>query len=587
MSFRVAMPNRSEPNPPASTTVEPAGPVASLPSSATVRRPPKPPSGLLAGMRIRKKLIFLHTLFSLALAAILALSLRPAVREVIEQSESHEARLVLAQMLDGERSAEEMAELAGRVSARSGPGVSVRVARERESGLSATEAAGLRDRTGPALSEDSYLALSGPDREPVLIAHHPASDLFVVVTVRLEGARDAVIRLYVLATIALLSVYALVAAALEIFVLPRHVYGPIRSMLAADRALEEGRSAEEIIPDAAMPADELGEIMRSRNRAVRSLRQHERDLAAALSKLEHAAADLKKKNHLLETARQNLADTGRLAGLGMMSAGLAHEMNTPLAVLKVLAEKTGSETAASTLTSEEAALMRRVVGRLEGLSEGLLDIARARPLSLRSVALRPIVDEAWTLVRMDRRSDRVQFRNRLKAGDTADADADRLLQVFVNLLRNAVDSMTDHAEGVARDGAGRNGAGRGGSVGEGDIGPDVLEVSAGRVERDGKAWVSIVIADTGPGIAPDVLAHLFEPFVSTRLDAHGTGLGLAVSEGIVREHRGVLIARNRSDADRPGRRGAEFEILLPLLGSATGAGASGPVDPSEPDGPVA
>jgi signal transduction histidine kinase len=72
-------------------------------------------------------------------------------------------------------------------------------------------------------------------------------------------------------------------------------------------------------------------------------------------------------------------------------------------------------------------------------------------------------------------------------------------------------------------------------------------------------WLSLQIADNGPGIDPEVLPHLFEPFVSTRLDSRGTGLGLAVSEGIIREHGGLLLARNRVQP-----RGAVFEILLPL-----------------------
>ncbi len=80
-----------------------------------------------------------------------------------------------------------------------------------------------------------------------------------------------------------------------------------------------------------------------------------------------------------------------------------------------------------------------------------------------------------------------------------------------------------------------------------------------RAERDGTDWLCVTISDNGPGIDPDVLPQLFEPFVSTELDARGTGLGLAVAEGIVREHEGVILARNRPD-----RAGAVFEVMLPL-----------------------
>jgi two-component system sensor histidine kinase HupT/HoxJ len=73
--------------------------------------------------------------------------------------------------------------------------------------------------------------------------------------------------------------------------------------------------------------------------------------------------------------------------------------------------------------------------------------------------------------------------------------------------------------------------------------------------------VSISFVDDGPGIDAEILPRLFEPFASTRLDSRGTGLGLAVAEGIVREHGGVLLARNR-----PERGGAVFELTFPVVG---------------------
>ena len=485
-------------------------------------------------MRIRKKLIVLHTTFSLALAAILALALRPAVRDVVRDAELHEAGLALAAILSRDPSAtpagfdERIRQWQGLL----GPEAAVRVTSAEALGLDAEAASRLRGIAAEGRAAESPLVKDGPQREPVLIAAL-ADDRFVSGSLKLEAARRGVIRLYILTTIALLSVYGLVAGALEIFVLPRNVYEPIGAMLDADQAVQEGREAEQIIPESAIPSDELGEIMRSRNQAILAIRRHERDLGLALSRLEEVAADLKTKNHLLETARQNLADTGRLASLGMMSAGLAHEMNTPLAVLKGLAEKLGT----GGLSPEEQALMQRVVGRLERLSDSLLHIARVRPLERRVVALRPLVDEAWTLVRLDKRRPSSTLEVELPTGLTIACDPDRLVQVLVNLLRNAAEAS------APRPGA----SGSGGPV----------RVVGDLVERDGGRWLSLKVRDQGPGIAPEVLPDLFQPFVSTRLDSHGTGLGLAVSEGIVREHAGLLVARNMADG------GAEFEVLLP------------------------
>jgi signal transduction histidine kinase len=86
-----------------------------------------------------------------------------------------------------------------------------------------------------------------------------------------------------------------------------------------------------------------------------------------------------------------------------------------------------------------------------------------------------------------------------------------------------------------------------------------IRVEADRSSRDGTPWAHLRVVDTGPGIDPAILPTVFEPFTTTRLDARGTGLGLAVSDGIAREHGGLILARNRTD-----RSGAVFELMLPL-----------------------
>jgi signal transduction histidine kinase len=361
---------------------------------------------------------------------------------------------------------------------------------------------------------------------------------FWLARVKIPEARRAVLQLYLLTAVALLAVYALVAAALELFVLPQHVYGPIGRMLDADIAVQEGNKDQEIIADSLIPADELGEIMRSRNRTVLALRRHEAALADALGELEKVATDLKRKNHLLEAARRNLADADRLASLGLMSAGIAHELNTPLAVLKGLVEKLNADS--GKLEPSQAALMLRVVRRLERLGESLLDFARVRSPETQPALIRTIVEEAATLVRLDRERAGVEIVNHVPGTILLECDGDRMVQVMVNLLRNSCDAI----RAATREAPGLDGR---------------VTVSGEVSEKDGQEWVSITVVDDGPGIDPDVLTRLFEPFASTRMDAHGTGLGLAVAEGIVRAHGGLILARNRTD-----RSGAVFEVMLPV-----------------------
>ncbi|MFK7883766.1 MAG: sensor histidine kinase [Phycisphaerales bacterium] len=494
---------------------------------------PNRPAGILAGLKIRKKLMVLHTSFSLSLAILLIFALRPALSKVIIQGEQAQAALAF-DLLGPTRDSntppiETSSEGDGRITIRSGSPA--------ELGLSQPQAARL-------LETQAKLPLQ-PNRDGAGIVLPRPDGSYVMIRVRNDAARGAVNLVYALLIVSLLVGYAFVVIALEAVVLPRHVYGPIRAMLSADDAVRIGDRHAEMISTNLIPADELGEIMRSRNDSIAALRSNENQLADALIRLEDSAGDLRKKNHLLEAARRNLEGADRLASLGMMSAGIAHELNTPLAVVKGLADKiaTGQE-----LSTTERALLARVVGRLEKLSEGLLDFARVRPPQLESADLRNIVDEAWTLIRLDRSvsqaaSTPAEVINGIDPELSIRCDSARMVQVFVNLVRNAIAVMRESSSSPAK----------------------VLITSRSLI-REGEDWVNISIVDSGPGIAPDIIERLFEPFYSTRLDSKGTGLGLAVTEGIVREHGGVLIARNATSNDReadPDLVGAVFEILLP------------------------
>jgi signal transduction histidine kinase len=540
-----------------------------MPETGSMKKPASLPRrrGLLAGLRIRKKLIVLHTVFSLGLLLLLIVGLRPAVTEVVDRAETGEALTLMQAIADASTgkssvSVADAERLLGAVE-----GVTIAKGTSEEIGLEsaiaqAAESAApvpltIPSGKGPPLVEDggaAVLAVVAPGR--------PTS--YVVISVVRREARDAVNRLFVLTVFALIGVYVFIAVTIELFVLPQAVYGPIETMLDADRALREGRINAELIAEAAIPSDELGEIMRSRNESVIALRTQEAQLARALSQLEEVANDLKRKNHLLETARRNLADADRLASLGMMSAGVAHELNTPLTVLKGLVERLNRDPGAG-LDPASAALMLRVVERLERLGDSLLDFARARQPRTRRAFLREVVEEAITLVRLDAGvsggvgsggAERVRFENQIPAELAVECDADRMVQVFVNLVRNACNALTEHL-----------------SFGPG---APTITVLASTSRREGRDWVTVSVRDNGPGIDPSVLPKLFEPFASTRLDSRGTGLGLAVAEGIVREHGGVILARNLASSRENSAGGAEFEVMLPA-GAQENSAVSSPV----------
>ncbi len=496
--------------------------------SRRVRQVPGPRPGLLARMRVRKKLIVLHTLFSVLLAAVVLVTLRPAVASVVREAEADEAVVVLGTVREDVRTTGVLPDSVRRVE----DVMHLVVGSATEVGIGPDVAATAIAQSGGVMTGES--SVLGPCAVSYL-GRVDGQDRFAGLSVVIQKARNEASRLYLFAFGAILGVYVLVAAALEMFVLPQNVYRPIRRMLEADDAVQRGDKDAELIPAREIPSDELGEIMRSRNESIIKLRRHEAALAEAIAQLEQVATDLKRKNHLLEAAQRNLADADRLAGLGMMSAGIAHELNTPLAVVKGLTEKLYQNPRGG-LADADAALMLRVVGRLERLGESLLDYARVRPPRSALVAVRAMTDDALTLVRIDQDAKGMEFVVDVPESLTVECDADRVVQVLVNLLRNAVEAV--RGQETRR-----------------------VEVEAGLASRESGSevqWITIRVSDSGPGIDPNVLPRLFEPFASTRLDSRGTGLGLAVSEGIAREHGGMILARNRVNA-----RGAVFELLLP------------------------
>lgn len=311
--------------------------------------------------------------------------------------------------------------------------------------------------------------------------------------------------------------YVLAVLVLELFILPRYVYQPLRLLLEADAATRRGDRQAEMIGEQFIPGDEIGMILRSHNDTVRALRRREDEL---------------------EQARRNLEAQDRLVSLGMLSASVAHEMNTPLAVLhgsiEKLLEKSCDEAMRARLER-----MKRVTDRLRRISASLLDFARLRREAMEPLRLRPLIEEAWQLVAIDEKAGEVTLRVEIRDGILVRGNAGRLAQVFVNLLRNALIAVP--------------------------AGSGAITVRAEAAALHGRDAVRVTVEDNGPGIPPEILPEVFDAFVSDRLDAQGTGLGLTVAQGIVHRHGGEIRAYNREQG------GAALEVVLPAPEGEAGA----------------
>jgi two-component system NtrC family sensor kinase len=467
---------------------------------------------LFGDLRIRPKLIVLHNLFFLVLAVSVYFSLIPLIESQIEASRRREIALVRELFSAGKPL----------------PEPELHIFREQQG--TASELA-IPAAARAWLDENPGAVWEAPGGSPDLYRKDPGSALYQRVMTP-DAYYKGLLREARLNLFAVLGVvYVLAVLLLELVIMPRYVYRPIRLTLAADRAARLGDREHELIDARLILGDEIGGIMRSRNETVADLREQEASLEEALARLEELARDLQRKNDMLEAARRNMAAQDRLATLGLLSASVAHELNTPLAVLCGSIEKL-IETVPDAAAQQRLARLQRGAHRLRRISAGLLDFSTTRSdeNERRPVAIRPLVEEAWNLEAIDEKAAAITFANEVDPAHQVLGNSDRLMQVFVNLLRNALYAIPTQGRIVARS----------------------------RLEKsEGRAHLVVTVEDDGIGIPAEILPNLFDAFVTSRLDSRGTGLGLTVASGIVQQHGGTISASNRPEG------GARLQITLP------------------------
>ncbi|TVQ92576.1 MAG: HAMP domain-containing protein [Deltaproteobacteria bacterium] len=221
----------------------------------------------------------------------------------------------------------------------------------------------------------------------------------------------------------------------------------------------------------------------------------------------------------LQAREQALVQSERMAAIGQLAAGVAHELNNPIGIIRGYL-KTMEPGGDPSVLAEELAILDEEAAACQRITEDLLTFARPRTLHRRPTAIHELLQA--TAARFTE-SGKVEILTRLDPANLS-IDADRIRQVLLNLLRNAAQAAPD--------------------------GP--IELSAYLAEDHYR----IAVRDRGGGIDPEHLERIFEPFFSKRPD--GTGLGLAVSRGIVRAHGGTIFARS------PAEGGAELVLTLPV-----------------------
>jgi C4-dicarboxylate-specific signal transduction histidine kinase len=329
----------------------------------------------------------------------------------------------------------------------------------------------------------------------------------------------------------LAAIVAAVGIGLGGWLLWRWVGRPVSRIL--DAAHELGGAAAGELPLLAPPGEPGGHGL---SRAAVTFERAGAALVAERARLAEKVTELEGANAELVQARESLLRADRLATLGRLASGIAHEVGNPLGAITGYVDLARVRLRA-TPNEEVDDFLARIGGearRIDAIVRDLLDFARPTAPVTGPVDIAAAVDAAVRLARVQARFRDVEVEVAAPEGLRVLADERQLSQVLLNLLLNAADAMggRGHVRIAARAAPG------------GDAGAVELEV-----------------ADTGPGIAPEHLARVFDPFFTTKPPGQGTGLGLAVCHGIVTSFGGTIAA-----ASAPAG-GASFRVVLRAAGA--------------------
>jgi len=330
----------------------------------------------------------------------------------------------------------------------------------------------------------------------------------------------------------MLASLAVVALVVHIFFL-RSVRAPMKEMV---RVMEAAEGGELSVRARVANRDETGQLAAHLNRMLVRIENFNAELArqveGATAELERRNEELRRINEELFDTQKNLARSERLAVAGQLAASLAHEIGTPLNSISGHVQLLSRRRTGDEVANRRLKIIESQIDNIVRSVKQLLSWTRKFELRMAPVNLPHVVEESVLLSSpsLEHRGIKVKTEIPREIPEII-ADGGYLQQVVLNLINNSMDAMPHGGELRLRLRHPANGAAR---------------------------EVAIEIEDTGEGIPPETLAHIFEPMFTTKRIGTGAGLGLAICDQIVRQHGGVIRAQSRV------KHGTVFTIILPL-----------------------
>jgi two-component system, NtrC family, sensor kinase len=319
----------------------------------------------------------------------------------------------------------------------------------------------------------------------------------------------------------------------------RSIFFPLERVSATIARVERGDLDARI--DATGPADEIGRVAKHLDELLDSLQDRDRKLRGWASELESRVAErtreLTATNERLETTRRQLVMSEKLAAIGEITAGVAHEINNPIAVIQgnldVAREILGEN---ADPVRNELHLIEQQVHRMNLIVTKILQFARPEEFAgyIERVNPATLLDDSLVLVQNELNRPGIKVIRVDEAHGSVLANPTELQQLIVNLIVNAIHAMPD-----------------GGT----------LTLRTSDRASDGQEGVGIDVSDTGVGIAPEHLDRIFNAFFTTR-PQRGTGLGLSISATLLARYGGRITVASKVDV------GSTFSIWLPAAGAS-------------------
>ncbi|MGB2698045.1 MAG: ATP-binding protein [Candidatus Zixiibacteriota bacterium] len=351
-----------------------------------------------------------------------------------------------------------------------------------------------------------------------------------LVTMRKEMARMKSI-------VVLLTALVVAIAILLTFALVNLIIKPVDKLVGATERIAKGDLSQVVQVDR---KDEIGKLAQAFNQMTTSLKESRKQIEDYSRNLEKKVEERTKE---LKEAQALLIQTEKMAAVGQLAAGVAHELNNPLGGIlgysQFAIEKISSKTPQD-LTSDDVSTYTQYLKDIECQSQrcktivqNLLKFARASVEdSFEPLDLNLVVQD--TLVFTKHQLDMAKVKLVLELADSLPpimGSSNQLQQVCTNVILNALHAMPQGGE---------------------------LRIVTGVEERESKKVALIEFTDTGYGINQENLRKIFEPFYTTKKPGEGTGLGLSVSYGIIRDHNGEILAKSEIG------KGTTFRVLLPV-----------------------